>query len=426
MTRHLAERGWAVDVVARDFTDVPGIDRARLLRLPPGTRVFSVADREPLVGRLQHIVWSFVRRLIRGRTRNVSASPALGILQRGGIPAFVRAYLAWLDFSRQYNWARGAEGVATALARTERYTVVISSGPPHMAHIAGWSAARSAGLPFVADMRDPWSLIERLSDEFSSPVWFQLARRYETRVVRDAMLVTMNTEAAAQAMRSIYPASADRIEAIRNGSDDEAVPTVRPDNAFRIRFAGSIYLDRDPRLFFRAIARLIRDLGITPRQLIIEFVGEVDRYGGIPTYEIAKQEGIAEYVSIGGLLSRQQVFEFLAGATMLLSLPQDSDFAIPAKIYEYVKMPAWMLVLAHHQSATAQVLKDTEASVVDPADVEGMVDAIRRRFEEFQHGATPSPVGRDGRFDRSHQSEKLVRLLAEHIFRWRASVPTPP
>jgi hypothetical protein len=106
---------------------------------------------------------------------------------------------------------------------------------------------------------------------------------------------------------------------------------------------------------------------------------------------------------------------------MLLSLPQDSDFAIPAKLYEYVKMPAWMLVLAHPESATAQVLEDTDASVVDPADVDGMVEALRRRFEEFRHGVTPSPVGRDGRFDRSRQSEKLLRLISERIPRMRVS-----
>jgi hypothetical protein len=284
-----------------------------------------------------------------------------------------------------------------------------------MAHIAGRHAARRAGLPFVADMRDPWSLVERLSDDIDGPLWYYLARRHEARVIQDATLVTMNTEAACRSMRLAYPASADRIEVIRNGSDDEPVPKVEADAVFRVRFAGSIYLDRDPRLFFRAASRVIRQLGITPKQFAIEFVGEVDRYAGTPTREIALQEGVVEYVSIGGIVPRREVLEFLGGATLLLSLPQDSNLAIPAKIYEYVKMPSWMLVLAHADSATAQVLEDSDASVMDPADVDGMVEVLRRRYEEFRRGVRPAPVGRDGRFDRSRQSEKLLRLISERI-----------
>jgi glycosyltransferase involved in cell wall biosynthesis len=253
--------------------------------------------------------------------------------------------------------------------------------------------------------------VEHLPEEMASPLWYRFARRQEQRVVSKAALVTMNTDPGREAMQALYPDFAERFTTIRNGCDDDVMPALRRDGVFRIRFAGSIYIDRDPRLLFRAAARVVAALRLTPEQFLIEFVGEVDRYAGTSTITIAEEEGVAQYVRVGGPLRRKEVLEFLGAATVLLSLPQDSAYAIPAKIYEYMKAGAWMLVLAPPHGATARLLENTEADVLDPADVDGMARAIRLRFEQFARGELPKPVGRDGRFDRRAQSEALMNLI---------------
>lgn len=282
-----------------------------------------------------------------------------------------------------------------------------------MAHVASLELGRRTGLPFIADMRDPWSMVEHLPEEMASPVWYRIARRHERRVISHAALVTMNTDPGREAMQALYPEFAERITTIRNGCDDDAIPETQRDGVFRIRFAGSIYIDRDPRPLFRAVARVVTELALTPERFLIEFVGEVDRYAGIPTMTIAEEEGIAAFVRVNGPLRRNEVLKFLAAASVLLSLPQDSDYAIPAKIYEYMRASAWMLVLAPPRGATARLLENTEADVVDTADVDGLARALRKRFEQFVRGELPKPVGRDGRFDRRVQSEKLMNLIEE-------------
>jgi hypothetical protein len=214
-------------------------------------------------------------------------------------------------------------------------------------------------------------------------------------------------------MRAVYPAAAGKIQVIRNGCDDDPLPTPTRDSCFRIRFAGSIYMDRDPRLVFRAASRVIREKELQPGQLQFELIGDAHSFAGTSTMQIAKEEGIADYVTVGGLVPRKEVFEFLAGATILLSLPQDSDFAIPAKIYEYMRFDAWMLVLARPGSATAQVLRDTDADVVEPADLDEITRVLRLRHEQFANGIHPKAVAHDGRFDRKVQAEKLVGYINE-------------
>jgi hypothetical protein len=416
MSRHFADHGWAVDVVARDFHNVSDLDRARLNQLPAGTRIFSVPDREPLFSRAHKVAWPIMRRFM-WRSAN---SPQLYTLsrpeihQQRGFRTAVRAYLGWIEIRRGNNWALDAARIATSIARTGDYVAVISSGPPHMAHEGGRLVASRTGLPHVVDMRDPWSLIQRVQEAIGSPLWLRMTSRYERRVVDDAAIVAMNTEASRDAMRAAYPSNAHKIDVIRNGSDDDPIPPTKHDDCFRLRFAGSIYMDRDPSLVFRAAKRVIAELGLTPEQFRIELVGDVSSYGDRDTTVIAREEGVREYVSVGGMLSRQQSMEFLAGATMLLSLPQDSDFAVPAKIYEYLRFDAWMLVMATPQSATALLLRETEADIVGYADVEQIVTVLRKRYEQFASGVRPKAIGRDGRFDRSVQAKKLIGLITAY------------
>ncbi|MEP6618252.1 MAG: glycosyltransferase [bacterium] len=413
MARHFAQQGWALDIVTRDFRGVAGLDRARLERLPQGCRVFSVPSREPILGRAQHIMWPMLRRLLRERrsTPGLDSLTPQQISQQRGRGHARRAYLAWVEFSRDGNWARDAARLAAIIMRAGNYTAVISSGPPHMAHEAGRLAAQRTGVPHVLDMRDPWSQNQFLPEAIASPLWINLARKFESRAVAGAALVTMNTEAACKSLRRAYPECADKIEVVRNGCDDEPLPPPRRDGCFRIRFAGSIYMDRDPRIAFRAAHTVITEFALTPEQFQIEFTGAANMYAGRPTTLLAEEEGIKDYVRVGGLLPRKQVMEYLAGATMLLSLPQGSDFAVPAKIYEYLRFHAWMLVMCSPESATAQLLVGSEADVMDPSDTDGITRVIRERYEQFASGIQPEPIGRDGRFDRATQARKLIALI---------------
>ena len=75
-----------------------------------------------------------------------------------------------------------------------------------MAHEGGRQLSKQTGIPHVIDMRDPWSLIQRVQEDIASPVWLHLASRYERAAIRDAAFVSMNTEASAIEMATCRPA----------------------------------------------------------------------------------------------------------------------------------------------------------------------------------------------------------------------------
>jgi len=110
-------------------------------------------------------------------------------------------------------------------------------------------------------------MVERLPEAIASPVWLWTSQRDERHALARAAIVSCNTEPSSRALISAYPNMRARDITVTNGYDEEPLPPTRHGTRFSIAYAGSIYLDRDPRLLFRATARVIARLGITPERL---------------------------------------------------------------------------------------------------------------------------------------------------------------
>ncbi len=260
---------------------------------------------------------------------------------------WVRTYHALLDHERHKAWALAAAAAASAIFEKGVHRCVISSGPPHLVHEGGrWLAART-GIALVMDMRDPWALQQRLIEGVASSLWFWLSERAERACVRDATVVVANTEALRLAMQQAYPRAAGKIICAMNGFDQEEVPSADLQDRFVIAYAGTVYLDRNPRMLFRATAKVVSELGLAPGDIRIEFMGHVSSLDGHPLVAMAQEEGIADFVRLRPPGPRPAALRFLATASVLVSLPQDSDLAIPSKVFEYMQFPAWLLALAN-------------------------------------------------------------------------------
>ena len=421
MLPYAAARGWAADVVTVDPARISPADPRRLAELPPGTRIFAAADGEHWSSKPLAVV----RRLISRRSRRpVAATPeAAGAPSSSGPLAISRESLrwlpptaarlkrmvgAWLNHAKEDVWALDAERVGRQLASGVRYDAIISCGPPHAIHAAAARLSRRTGVPFVMDLRDPWSCIADLEASIASPLWYRIAERRERGAVAQAGLVVMNTEPARLAMQAAHPAAAARIITARNGCDDEYIPASRHGKRFTIAYAGSIYLSRDPGPFMRAAARVVRTMNLGPDDFRIAVLGQV---AGAPIRAMADECGMGEYLTLEAPRPRREALEFLAEAAMLLNLPQSAEQCIPSKLFEYVQFNAWLLALEPEGTATEMLLRDSGADIVPPDDEAAIAAVIRERYEQYARGIRPTPIGADGRFHRRHQAARLLDEL---------------
>jgi hypothetical protein len=197
-----------------------------------------------------------------------------------------------------------------------------------------------------------------------------------------------------------------------NGADTDAIPKSRLKSRFLVAFAGMIYLGRDPRVLFRAAARVARETGATPEQFAVEFMGD-DACNGVPLTTIASEEGLVGHFRSHGFRPRREALDFLSEAAVLVSLPLRTTMTLPAKLFEYMRFDAWLLALAERGSATEALLRGTGADVVEPSDEARVAEVLRVRFDEFRAGRRPVALNRDGRFDRATQSARMFSLLEE-------------
>jgi hypothetical protein len=196
-----------------------------------------------------------------------------------------------------------------------------------------------------------------------------------------------------------------------NGTDDNPLPPHRDAGKFLIGYAGTIYLDRDPQMLFRAAARVIAAEGLTPASFGIGILGRFAAEERIPMLGMAVQEGIGDFVTVEPPRPHRAALEFLAGATMLVVFPGNNLLALPAKVFEYIRFDSWLLAIGEPESAIARLLRDTTADVVAP-NVDALAAAIRARYREYASGVRPVRVARDDRFSRESQARVLLDAIA--------------
>src|SRR5690625_834272 len=460
-SHHAAERGWSLDVISVDPRALERPEWERLEDLPRGIRLFGVPEPGPSSAeRLIEGCWATIdafRRRARapGDEDDVGNQRQLQRQTQGAEPRSlisprptelrsdevrwlspdtrtpVRAYFAWLSLMRERRWARAATELVRRLTREgsgSTFDAVISCGPPQMVHDAGRRIARALGVPLVLDFRDPWSLTPRLPESYASPLWYLLARKYERKAmdqVGDDGLIIMNTEAAREAISRLYPSLASRTITVMNGYDvHDPAPLVQEGRRFLIAYAGTIYMGRDPRPLFRAVAQLIDEFGLEPDDIGVELIGDVMEFDGVPTDELAVEEGIGEYLSLRPRVPRREVHEHLRRAQLLVDLPQDAPLAIPSKLFDYLSFNAWVLALARRGSAPERVLRGTGVDLVGPDDVARIKDILRRRYLMYRAGFRPRRLA-DGipQYSRHAQAETLFSAIEGMVSRARRQTP---
>lgn len=416
------QRGWGLDVLTLAPADLESRDDRRLESLPPGVRVLGVPARDHPLSHAVDVLWKRFRRL-----RPVRSQPGDGrsvatvdradastfrredVLRMGyGPSVWMSSLRSLFEVLNEGAWANDAARAAEAIIDASEHRAIVSCGPPHMIHHAARRLSQRTAIPLVLDLRDPWSRNERVLADFATPLWYDMAQQFERRAFEHASLVAMNTPAAREVMRQAYPRMADKIIAVTNGFDEVQVPLGPRDAAFVIAYAGTIYIDRTPRNLFRAVRRVADELGLDASRLKVELMGHFDE----PTLRaMSRAERVEEHVVLRPPGNVRDVAALLARSAMLVNLPQDSNLAIPSKIFEYMSYPAWILALATPDSATGQVLAGSEAFVVEPEDVSRIAAVIREAYERDRRGERPQPVARDPRLGRAHQGALLFDAL---------------
>ncbi len=403
--KYLARLGWRTWVVTAAGTGAAAV---------AGVSVHSCPRRRTWNDRYQH-----------ARRAAARASPGSGDwadgFGRDGATA-IRAMVARLRLEASWalsapdhgrGWVLRAAAQARRLLRRVRPHVVVSSGPPHSAHVATWLATRGRRIPWLADFRDPWAgpvtAAWRGDPVYRSWLASGLIRGLERLVVRGASGVVSTTQEFAAALRARYPDV--RVHWVPNGMDRDGLPDgpADPFPGLGMACAGTIYGGRNPSPVLRGVRLFLErhpDAAASGTRLRI--AGHVDEGALRKLHDETASLGLGGYVEYCGVLPRAAALRLVGRSRVAFVLAQEQELQVPAKLYETVALGVRTIVVASERSAAASEARRLGACAVDPGDVAGIAQLLSDAWRE------PGRAGGEERADYAAVAALAARVLAEH------------
>lgn len=159
----------------------------------------------------------------------------------------------------------------------DRPDVVIATGGPWTALLAGYVLKRFKNICLILDFRDPWIANPYFKER--GRIVQKLDTYLEKCIVTHSDLVIANTKGVLCDFRKRYPTlPASRFTHIPNGFEAYVETSIDKRNgaAFTITHTGALYYSRNPFNFLQAVENLISTHEIPSANLIIELVGGID------------------------------------------------------------------------------------------------------------------------------------------------------
>ncbi|MGH7688936.1 MAG: glycosyltransferase [Gemmatimonadaceae bacterium] len=396
ISKYLARRGWEIHVVTAaaggNGVPVPGVQihhcpRARTLndRYNAGVQRRRAA-RPGLVVSASTLPTAAVPIRLHDRIRR-----DLGVL------------LAFPDVGRGWIWR--AARAARSLMRKQRFDAVVSSGPPHSAHLAGVLACVGRQIPHLVDMRDPWASMFELTgaQTISDSSWVRaLLVRLEKFTFQRAHRIVTNTPEFMSILGHAYPELP--VSCISNGIDPDRVPPPAPKYpGLAISYAGTLYLSRDLGPVVRGMKQFVEQHPEAMSAIRLVVAGSMNEGLRVRFWKEVDAAGLHDAVEMRGRISGDEALDMINRSQLTIVLAQDQPTQIPAKLYECVAMHVPTLVIGESNSAAAREARRIGAVVVEPSDIAGIRDVLALSWAEPSRAVrAAAPIGYDeiaGRVD---------------------------
>ena len=405
LSKYLPAYGWTPIVLTVDpeHASYPGTDHSMLDEIPDTVDVLRTKSWDP---------YSMYASMSRKKKDDMVSVGFVSEKKPGWkdyLARWIRANLFIPDARR--GWVPFALKQARLVIQSHQIDAIISTGPPHSTHLVGRKLKREFNIPWIADMRDPWTKVY-YADQFpTTPIAKQINKRLEQSVLDEADLVVTVTPS----MQSAFQAQTQTpCINIYNGFDpkDFTDPQeAEQQGECTIAFVGNLMADQNPSALWQAIYEE-RNAGHL-EALKILLVGNVDREVLLDIERI----GISHLVERIDYVPHPEAIRYMQAGSILL-LPINRGPAgkgiLTGKIFEYLATGNPILGIGPTDGDAAHVLSITKTGrMLDYKDTEGIKASLRHYYTSWETNASAIHSSADdiSPFNRKKQAGQLAGLL---------------
>lgn len=323
----------------------------------------------------------------------------------------------WVAFDRNalipdqaITWVPRALAACLAAHRRHGFDLIYATGEPYSDYFTASSLSRLTGVPFVVDMRDPWTLASYRVENRSSAR--QSLERWQERRVLARCRACVFANRAIELYSEAFPQWAKKFHYIPNGYDPSDFEGVEPKqfDKFTIVHSGTFLPGyRTADTFLLALRELLNERPDLSQRMQVLFVGKIGE-----EQKLIRDLSLDDVVRETGYLPHLESISYLKSADLLLLVGGRHRWEETGKVYEYLATGKAILALVHPEGAAAELLRPNRtARIVDRESLSdtraALADAI-----SADCGRQPIPdTVSTAQYERKRLTEKLADVFNE-------------
>lgn len=316
------------------------------------------------------------------------------------------------------GWVRFAYKEAKRIMADQQIDVVITTGPPHSAHLVGLKLKKKFDVRWIADFRDPWTDLYYNKLLYRTGYAKKKDETLEHKILQSADLVLTVGPSMGKHLVQKGNINPSKVHFIYNGYDENDYKDTKvcaDPNFFTITHIGVLSPAQPVTALLTSVRHFIENNHPICKHLRLRIVGNVTD-DIINEIKSAIPEIIMEFI---GYVPKKKAIEYMLSSDLLFnSLPEmpNSELLISGKLLEYIAAQRPILCLGNPSGDAADLLKDLEDSQVfnrkDSARIIEYFDKLFYNWINKKHEVIKSNNYKlYSRYETTRQLVELIMLL---------------
>jgi glycosyltransferase involved in cell wall biosynthesis len=342
-----------------------------------------------------------------GFTNEEKAKPKLS--QR--ISRFIRGNLFLPD--ARVGWNRYAYKMCCEIIEREKIDAIITTSPPHSTQLTGLKLKKKYQLPWIADLRDPWTDIYYYDKLYLTNFSKKRDAKMERSVLENADGVLVVSE---DIRRNLLMKSSGlktgAFHVVPNGFDKDDFVSVQSENSendFVISYTGTLTNDYRLNGFLDAIKKLS-----TSHSIRLHITGSMP----LPVKE-SIEAAIPGRVRFRQHVSHHEAIAQMKAADMLLLVIPDTKGnkgILTGKLFEYLASMRPVICIGPVDGDAAKIISDCNSgNTFDYSDAAKMETFIAKQYAIWKETGNSIAGNTEyvNRFSREEQARQLLEILSQ-------------
>ena len=405
--KYLHEFGWKPYILTVKNGNPQSYDKSLLKDIPEGINVYRTKPREP---------FELYNRLTCKTGKSIFVGPvameSTSLIKR--LSMYIRANLFIPDARK--GWNKFAKKAAKRIIKQEGIDAIVTTGPPHSTHLTGLYLKKRIGIPWLADLRDPWTNIYYNEYFPRTKKTCKKDKKLENEVLQTADHVTV----VSPGLKKEFGARANDISVIYNGFDETDVFEKKQSktNRFTLAFIGNFLPTENISNIWKAIAELKSEVMGFADYFRLCLTGNIDS-GVIDALE---KYTIADLAIVQSYVDHNEATKKMAAANMLLFIvprTKNNKPIITGKLFEYIASRTPILSVGPLNGDASKILEETGRDKMAPFNGKNAIKMTLLKYYKkwlsSKHQVYKHEKADIGDYTRRVLTKRLSEILEEII-----------